>query len=244
MQGKALAALATLLTALALAGCGGVSDGGGTSAGGDETSQAPGLAQVQERAEEIKKERREENGGTKANAGEEKGGSGPEGSATPGEEPAASPSVEHRDSGGGAAQFQQKGDDNSIQEYGVEGGASERESAAAVLHAYLDSRAQGRWEEACSYLAAETVAGIEQFAANYAGDKPIDGCPDILAMLAEGMGEEALRAAARIDVGSLRTQGDGGFLLYHGPGALDYAIPVVQEDGAWRLSAPDGSPLP
>jgi len=244
VQGKGLAALVTLLVAVALAACGG--DGASeTTAGGEETSQAgEGLARVQERAEEIKKERQEGPGGAKAGAREEKAGGSERGdSVAPDGSSAAPPPVQHSDSAGGAAQFQSKGGDNSIQEFGQEGGSSEFARAAAVLHAYLDARASRDWETACSYLSAEVIAGFEQFAAAYAGDKQIEGCPDVLEGFSAAAGPSSLRDAAKVDVGSLRLEGERGFLLYHGAGGDDFAFPVTQEGGEWKLAAPDATPL-
>lgn len=243
MQGKALAALVTLLAALALVACGG-GDGGETTGGGEETSQAAGAEQIEKRADEIQEERQEESPGAKADAGQGKSGDSGSNGSSPAEEGSAPASpVKHSDSGGGAAQFETKGSDNSIQEFGQEGDNSARADAAAVLHAYLDARAAQRWEEACSYLSADVVATMEQFADAYAGDKQVEGCPDVLGGFNEAAGVSALRDAAKVDVGSLRMEGERGFLLYHAVGGADYAIPLVQEGGAWKLAAPEGTPL-
>ncbi|HEX5983976.1 MAG TPA: hypothetical protein VFY69_07205 [Solirubrobacterales bacterium] len=224
-----------LLVAAALAACGG-GDGGETSTSAPTAESAPGseaAGQVQRRAEEIEKERRRQPSGERAEA--ERGG--PDASAP-------APPVDHSDSGGGAAQFQRKGGDNSIQEFGAEGEASQLAGAAAVLHAYLDARAAGRWEDACSYLAAEVIAAIEQFSSAYGEERQIEGCPDTLRALTSGAGAAGLRAAANVDVGSLRVQGERGFLLYHGAQDLDYSMPVALEAGEWKLAAPEGTPLP
>jgi hypothetical protein len=238
VQGKALTALATLLAAVALVACG--DDDAAETSGGEGTSRSAGLAQAQERAGQIKKQRQGESSHQDAGAGQEKGN----GPGSQGSKPTPSPTGGHSDSGGGAAQFQRKGSDNSIQEFGEEGAGSARGSAAAVLHAYLDARAARRWEQACSYLSAEVIASLEQFAATYAGDREIEGCADVLEALSASTATSTLRESAEADVGSLRLQGDRGFLLYHGPGGLGYAFPVVQEGGEWKLAAPDATPLP
>lgn len=245
MQVKALAILATLLAALALAACGG---------GGDETSTSPsttagdapqsaqeakGLEELHRRAKQVRREREHESS---------KGGEPPSGKkqAPPvNSGQAAQVEVrEHHDSGGGVGQFQNKGGDNSIQELGQEASDSDREDAAAALHGYLDARVTGHWDVACSYLSADTVAALEQFASSYEGEKKLEGCPDILVALTAQGGKAVLQRAANVDVGALRQQGDHGFLLYHGADKLDYAIPVVEEAGTWKLSAPEGTLLP
>jgi hypothetical protein len=234
---KALAAVATLLVAAALGACGGGEETTGTTGGTSvETPQASTPEDVQRRAEEVKEERRRQGSdnperGAGSGSGEDRG------------EPAPSPSKGHQDSGGGAAQFTNKGSDNSIQEFGREAGDSEMERAAAVLHAYLDARAERRWDDACSHLSAEAVAGIEQFAATFAQDKDIEGCPDVLEALSGSTSDEALKEAAQADVGSLRTEGSRGFLLYHGPRGVDYAVAVVEEGGEWKLASPEATPL-
>jgi hypothetical protein len=223
-----------LLVAAALAACGDGDEETTASTPTAEQAQGPeNLEQVRERAEEIEEERRTQSGsGGQKRAGEE-----------PSHAPAPVPSKEHQDSGGGAAQFHRKGSDNSIQEFGQEGGGAEFERAAAVLHAYLDARAAANWEDACSYLASEVVASLEQFAAANGGEAQLEGCPQILEALSSGGGAAALREAAKVDVGSLRLKGDGGFLLYHGPQGADFAMPVVLEGGEWKLSAPEATPL-
>ncbi|HYG97223.1 MAG TPA: hypothetical protein VD741_08965 [Solirubrobacterales bacterium] len=207
---------------------------------------------MEQRADRIAEERREGGGGEvepNRAEGEGKGkaagdGEGPPADGGDSRSAAAKPPVEHHDSGGGAAQFSKKGSDNSIQEFGQEGGASELQQAAAVLHAYLAAKAARRWEEACSHLSAQVVASLEQFGAAYGGEKQIEGCPDLLETLNSRSSDTALKESAQADVGSLRMEGDRGFLLYHGPGGMGYAIPVTEEGGAWKLAAPEGTVLP
>ncbi|HEX6153450.1 MAG TPA: hypothetical protein VFZ19_08015, partial [Solirubrobacterales bacterium] len=179
MQRKAIATLSMLLVALALAACG---DGGEeTTVSTPGTEQAQGAQareQVQERAEQTEEKR----GPQPMRDGQKPADD------EPSQAPAPAPPVTHQDSGGGAAQFQRKGSDNSIQEFGQEGGGAEFAAAAATLHAYLDARAAGRWEDACSHLAAEVVASLEQFAAANSGGAELEGCPQILQALSSGAG--------------------------------------------------------
>jgi hypothetical protein len=236
-----LAVLATIFAALALGACGGGEETDTTAATAGGASGDP--AEVQERADQIKEERRDQAAdkpdpqqpepGARAKGGEDRGSSDP-----------SSPNS-HQDSGGGAAQFSGgKGGDDSIQEFGQEAGGSELTQAAAVLHAYLDARADRRWDDACAQLSAEAVAGIEQFAAAFAENEGIEGCPDVLGALSGKAGDRALREAAQADVGSLRARGGRGFLLYHGARGVDYAIAVAEEGGEWKLASPEATPLP
>lgn len=241
MQRKAIAALATALAALALGACGGGDESDTTStpagvASGDPTG-------IQQRANEIREERRRQGADEPAAQQPEpnarRAGNGGGGASDP-----ATPN-DHQDSGGGAAQFSGgKGGDDSIQEFGQEASGSEMARAAAVLHAYLDARAARRWDDACSHLSAEAVAGIEQFAAAYGQEQDVEGCPEVLGVLSEKTSDEALREGAQADVGSLRAQGGRGFLLYHGARGVDYAMAVVEEGGEWKLATPEATPLP
>jgi hypothetical protein len=145
----------------------------------------------------------------------------------------------HQDSGGGAAQFRVEGGDNSVQEYGAEAPESELRQAAADLHGFLDARAERNWAAACAYLSAEakrSFAGMPGAAAQ--------GCAASLAALAGQISTSALREAAVADVGSLRAEGDQGFLLYRGaPKGTVYAIKMVREAGRWMVASLSGVPL-
>jgi hypothetical protein len=236
VQGKGLAAL-ILLAALCLAGCGG-GGGGSSTGGGGEASQGtqaapPALEKLRSSAKRIEEERKAPAKAPAEGAGKAK----PAPSA-----PDPTPPDTHHDSGGGAAQFRNKGGDNSIQESGHEAGAPEREEAAAVLHAYLDARVAHRWPTACFYMAASLVATMEEFAAKY-GKGKVQSCPQLLGALATGSSQRALEETAEANVGSLRTEGDRAFLLYYGPRNAPYAMPMAREGGAWKVGSLEGAPL-
>ena len=146
---------------------------------------------------------------------------------------------DERQSVAGAARFESEGGDNSIQEFGSEGSGTERAAAAAVLHRYLDARAEHDWEAACAQLAP----GLSETLAQQLWSK--DGkhdCAAILARLTAAVPASALRRAAVADVGALRVEGEQAFLLFHGDNGA-YFMPMVQEDGAWRVAAIAASPL-
>jgi hypothetical protein len=245
MHGKGLTAL--LIALCLFAGCGG--GGGGSSTGAGEegssasTQGAPAaLQKLKGSAKRIEEERSKQ---AQAPAGEEEGegkaGGGETGAAPPTPDP--TPTNAHHDRGGGAAQFANKGGDNSIQEYGSEASAAEREAAAAVLHAYFDARVAHQWSAACFYMAAGLVVSMEQFAVKYSERKGIESCPQVLAALATDSSQRALEETAEADVGSLRTEGERAFLLYHGPHNAPYAMPMVREGGAWKVGSLEGAPL-
>jgi hypothetical protein len=244
VQGKALAGLLVLALVL-LGGCGGGGSSGEAPVNGGFSSEskvavspapaskADAAAQLQRAPRRVKREGED---------AQRSPSSSPRAKPTP--EPPTEPKSTHHDSGGGAAQFATKSGDNSIQESGEEASASEREAAAAVLHAYLDARVVHHWDEACFYMAASLVATVEQFAARYGKHKGVKNCPEVLAVLGPGSGQRVLEETAQADVGALRTERDHGFLLYSGVGGVAYAMPVVSEGEGWKVSSLDGTPLP
>lgn len=234
MHCKGLTAAALLLFAVLLAGCGGGGDEGRQSAPqASSTSSSPattstGEVQLPEQVQaKLKRARRKAIEERKA---EEKSPS------------AKPPRVEHHDSGGGSAQLETKGGDNSIVEYGQEASASEREAAATSLHAYLDSLVARRWAAACSYMSLGLIAGLEQLPQLAKQKTDIEGCPEILEALNGNTPDSALQAGAKADVVSLRAQGDRAMVIYRGPADRGYVMPMVREEGVWRVSSPAGTP--
>jgi hypothetical protein len=149
----------------------------------------------------------------------------------------------HQDSGGGSAQFRVKGGDNSVQEFGDEAGDSEFEQAAADLHGFLDARAGGAWQAACSYVSKGIVDSFKQLAGR-AKQGQGTNCAAVLETLTSPAVERATKAEADgADVGSLRVEGERGFLLYRGVGGTVFAMPMANEGGAWKVAALAGTPL-
>lgn len=142
--------------------------------------------------------------------------------------------------GAGPSSTGGEGSDRSIQEFGSAGSASERAAASFVLHGYLDARVERDWNAACAQLAA----GISQaLAQQFGNDDGKAGCAGILTELTAAVPAAALRQAAVADVGSLRIEGEQGFLLFHGAGDDPYFMPMLQEGGAWKVAAVAASPL-
>jgi len=227
---RAAAAILLIALALGLVACG--SGSSGTTA---ETSAAVGAA----------------DGGTSQQTPKKKSTSGSQGkqeSAADRGQDAAAPSEpahfsppSHQDSGGGSAPFRSKGGDNSIQEYGAEVSGGEFAEAAAVVHAFLDARAAGAWAAACGRLAPAVRQEVVSQLGAAQGQKA--NCPEVLAGLSASVPASALREVAVADVGSLRAEGDAGFLLFRGAQGVDYFIPMRREAGKWKVGAIAPSPL-
>lgn len=143
-----------------------------------------------------------------------------------------------KQSASGAAAFEAKGADNSIQESGSEAPASELDSAATALHGYLDARAAADWGKACSFMASPVAASLSQLT----GEKG-SSCAKTMKALSAGLPAAALKEAAIAEVGALRVKGDSAFLLFHGAHGSDYFIPMAREGSAWRVAAIAASPL-
>jgi hypothetical protein len=145
-------------------------------------------------------------------------------------------------SGGGSAQYRVKGGDNSVQDFGEESGESELEEAATSLHDFLVARAEEDWPTACSHL-AQTVAQQLQQLVSQSGKLSNAGCTRILAALTPPLPPKVQRESTIVDAGSLRTEDGRAFLIYRGAEGTDYAIPMAQEGGAWKVGALAATPL-
>lgn len=227
--------VAFLLAALGLAACG----GSGSSPTGSTAETAPGAAKEGGASKPT-------GSGSKSSNGKQSNGSGKSASGSGGSSPA------HNDSGGGAAQFKTKGGDNSIQEFGGEGGGSELAQAAAALHGFLDARATGDWKRACANMAAGVTKSLEQLAGaahSLPGKKGKNapkhiGCPQLLAAMSTGMPAYVKRDLAKADVGALRVEGERAFLLFRGAHHTNYFMPMAREAGKWKVAAIAASALP
>jgi hypothetical protein len=145
-------------------------------------------------------------------------------------------------SGGGSAQFRSKGGDNSIQEFGDESGESELREAAEVVHGFYVSRAAEEWDKACSYLSKTNIEQLEQLANQAAQSKGAD-CATILKAFTRPLSASVEREITTVDAGSLRREGEQGFLIYYGAGHVKYAMPLREEGGAWKVTALSGTTL-
>jgi hypothetical protein len=136
----------------------------------------------------------------------------------------------------GSAGFRTPGGDNSVQNFGEEAEATEREAAEAALAGYLEARAEGDWAGQCDYLAKVTLKPIEQLAARSPEVKG-KGCAALLEALSAGLPASARADTMTDGIGSLRVEGERGFVLYHGAEGVDYFVPMLDEDGEWKVAA-------
>jgi hypothetical protein len=145
-------------------------------------------------------------------------------------------------SGGGAEQFRTKGGDNSIQEFGDESDESELQEAAETVHSFFVARASGDWATACSYLSKQMQEQLEQLAGSSTTLKD-KGCASFLQAFTSHLSAQEWRDVTTVDAGSLRLDGEQGFLIYFGAGHTAYAMPLKQEDGGFKVGALAGDAL-
>lgn len=228
-----------MLLALGAASCGG--DDSDSDSTAVETTAQNGDSTTASGGKEGAKGEKGSGDGNKSGYGNRNGGSDSS-SGSGGDGNGGSAAKQHNDRGGGSAQFRVKGGDNSIQEFGEEGDEEEFDEAAAAVHGFLDARVRGDWKAACSYLAADVAESIKQLTGN---SKELQGadCAGILEAISEGAPQEAFRAAAVADVGSLRIEDGRAFVLYYGAQGATYAIPMKQEDGRWKVASLAGTPI-
>lgn len=125
--------------------------------------------------------------------------------------------------------------DNSIQTWGLEAPAAQREEATATVQRYLDARAAGNWSTVCQLLAAKPRREQEQFGGGA-------GCPKAMASFAADASTAVLREEAEIEVLSFRVGDRYAFLIYRRPDGI-FALALTREDGEWKLISVGPNPL-
>jgi hypothetical protein len=227
--------LAAAACALALAACGG---GGGSStaetssSGGAEgtTAQAPG--------ESASGGGAGEQGSNGAGTGSGSGGAS-SGGGSGGSESATGPGPKK---GERSYAFRTPGGDNSIQEYGDEGGNSDRSEAESSINALYAAISSGNWAAICEkYLSKKNIEQIELIAEKSPQVKG-QSCAEVLGGLNQVSGGES-PDKPKGGIASLRIEGDTAFAIYRGMDGKGYALPLIREGGQWKLTALGPTPL-
>jgi flagellum-specific peptidoglycan hydrolase FlgJ len=124
---------------------------------------------------------------------------------------------------------------NPIALFGEEGDDAEREAASAVLEENLEARASGDWEGQCSSLAASVVKTVEE----EAGLKGGNACAKALKASAEPVSrtKEARANTMTEPVAVLRVEGNKAYALFHGAKGVDYAMPMENAGGTWKVAS-------
>lgn len=146
----------------------------------------------------------------------------------------------HNDSGGGAGQYENARSAGTVVEFGVEASQEDFEAVAAAMHGYFDAKEARDWELSCEYMSSEAIESIAQF--DPTGDT--SDCPALLESFSSGTSPEILSRVAVADVGSVRIDGDQAHALYIGARDFGFFMPMVFEDGLWKVRAMAPSMLP
>jgi hypothetical protein len=243
--------LAAVLAAAVLAACGSSSSDSSnatsTEAGGstsDTTNAQSGSGQQNGGSTQSGGSQQQASGGGNQNGGQDnqQPQAQQQGNSDSGGKSVAEVETPLKVSGGGSAQFRTKGGDNSIQEYGDESGESELQEAAEAVHGFYVSRAAEEWDRACSYLAKSNIEQLEQLANQSAKSQGAD-CATVLKAFTRPLPASVEREITTVDAGSLRHEGEQGFLIYYGPGHVKYAMPLRDEGGTWKVAALSGTTL-
>lgn len=155
----------------------------------------------------------------------------------------SSSTASNSSAGQGSSSFHTPGGDNSVQNFGNEADGAEVAAATTVLAGYLQARARGDWGKDCVLLARTAVTPLKQLAAKSPELKG-KGCAGILAALVAYVPKSSRASTMTSGIASLRVQGDRGFALYHGAKGINYFMPMVKEDGQWKVGSLASSEFP
>jgi hypothetical protein len=221
--------LAVAFCGLALSACGGGGDSAASTA--NETT-----AQTQTEATTAPSEKNggKEKKGPSKPAGKSEKSSGGKPNSSGGGDPKGRPEP--------ATNFETPGGDNSIQEYGEEGGNDEREEVEAAVNSLFKATSSGNWNEVCGkYLSKSNQEQLEVLSEKVPQAKG-KSCAAILGGLnSHATGNEPSEPVG--GVGAVRIEGEVAFAIYRGRDGKGYAIPLKQEGGSWKLTALAPTPL-
>jgi hypothetical protein len=120
-----------------------------------------------------------------------------------------------------------------IVDFGSEASAPDREAAAKVLRVNLEAREAADFSTQCSTLGLVTLEEV----VGSRKQSPLRKCPAALEKLAEPLAGSA--KSRRNTLGqagvTMRIKGKDGYVLYHGTDGKDYAMPMTDEDGQWKV---------
>lgn len=125
--------------------------------------------------------------------------------------------------------------DSSLLDFGEEGSDGETEAATEAVHGFFVARSQEDWPTACAQVSQAMLAKIEHLAIS-ATDLADKSCPSFLGAFTSVSAQER-RDSAVVDAGSLRRQGDHGYLIYYGAHEVVYAMPLSRDGEAWKLAS-------
>lgn len=224
---KLLTGALVAMLALALAACGGSGDSSSSQSTATDSTQSTTTPSGDDSAAGNQKQGGDDNG-----SANDQGGSGQDSSA-----------ANQSGSDERSAEFRTPGGDNSIQNYGEEADTSELQEAEEAIVNYLDARAKANWAKSCEYLAALATEPLEKLAESSPKLKGKD-CGEIVGALSAQVPKSALASPVTEGIASVRFKDDRGFAMFHGPGGAKFFMPLVKEDGEWKVGSLVASEFP
>jgi hypothetical protein len=126
----------------------------------------------------------------------------------------------------------------AVATFGKEAGEAERSEASAVLAENLRARQEANFAKQCATLGK---LGLESVLGPWknADAKEIAKCTAALKGFAEPLsGSKAVRKNTLSgEIAALRIKGGQAYALYHGNDGKDYAMPMEQEGGSWKVGS-------
>jgi hypothetical protein len=138
-------------------------------------------------------------------------------------------------SASGSEQFRDE-TDSALLDFGEEGSGPELEEATEAVGDFFAARSRGDWPTACAQLSRAVLAKIEHLAAS-ATDLADKSCPSFLGAFTSLSPQERRDSAVVEPGGSLRQQGEHGYLVYFGAREVVYAMPLTREGARWKLAS-------
>jgi hypothetical protein len=246
-------ALALLLTAsFLLAACGGSGDSSteSTSAAAPTQAQAPSAATGSGGGKQAKGEG---SGAQGAEQGSTEGSGKDRGGAAKPEKPASLATNPKSISGAvvtstGAVQTLPPSEAShdqalqnsyaSIRSFGEEASGSEATEITFAMVQYLNARAQGDWATACARLYSVLRENLSNLAAKSEGPAVRNGgCQGAYGKLMERGPNSASAEEAKVDVASVRREGERAFVIYKTPATLSADLPMYLQQGVWTVGA-------
>jgi len=116
------------------------------------------------------------------------------------------------------------------EEFGAEASGAQAQGPEAALRGYLDARAKGDGETACSYMS-------EELRELYARLYKQGGCAEFVERSTGRLSANERAALPEVEVETVRVEGDDGFVIYADAEGSQQAKPVEREGRAWKVSS-------
>jgi len=120
----------------------------------------------------------------------------------------------------------------SIRAFGAAAEGSEATDISFALLQYLSAKAEADWATACARLYSVLRESVER-QPGAAGQ----GCPAAFGDLMKTVPRSVLAEQAKIDVSSVRREGDKAFVIYKTPDTLSADMPMRLDGGVWVMGA-------